>query len=217
MMVTSGVRRLGRAGMVLAVLTLAGCGTFGNPLKAIRGNIPPPDEFQVIARKPLQMPAGTDLPEPTPGVASPLDPDPHADAVRALLGESAAAGGQSAATSPGEGALLTSADAAAASSEVRVQLEEDKVQSAKKKPYKPPTLAELLGFSDGKPKVDEKELLDPVAESQRLQTEGVVAPADPDAEPEEKEASGTGPAYSVYPQGRPQRDPITNKGLVPVQ
>lgn len=48
----------------------------------------PPDEFAVATTKPLQLPKNfTSLPAPTPGVRSPLEADPIADARAALLGE----------------------------------------------------------------------------------------------------------------------------------
>ncbi|HUF57624.1 MAG TPA: DUF3035 domain-containing protein, partial [Thermohalobaculum sp.] len=64
----------------------AGCDRIGSPLQALGQGIPPPDEFAVIKRRPLQMPPGLGLPEPRPGAPSPLDPQPRAEAALALLG-----------------------------------------------------------------------------------------------------------------------------------
>jgi hypothetical protein len=212
MMVNRAVRRAAGAGLAAALLALAGCGSIGNPLKAIGGSIEAPDEFQVIARKPLQMPASAELPEPRPGAPSPLDPDPHRDAIAALLGASAAPTA-AAGPSAGEQVLLSSANAAAASSDIRVQLEQDKVAAEAKKPYQPPSLGALLGGGE-KEKVDEAEMLDPVAESQRLQQEGYRTPSDPEAVAATPESQRPEPVEPTYPVGRPQ-SPIKVPGTGP--
>ena len=176
--------------------------TIGSPLEALGAKIPPPDEFQVIVRAPLMMPATTNLPEPRPGAASPLDPDPHRDALQALLGTSGSPVVSTMAPSAGERVLLSSANAASSSGDIRVQLEEEKIAEKANKPYEAPSLSELLGGGDSK-KLDESTLLDPIAESQRLQREGKVAPSDPNALAEvEKETPE--PEGLTYPTGRPE-------------
>ncbi len=122
MMIKRAVRLAGPIGMTAMLLALSAC---GNPLEALGAKIPPPDEFQVIATKPLVMPATAALPDPRPGAPSPLDPDPHREAVQALLGTSASPVESTSPPSAGEQILLSSANAAAASSEIRVQLEEE--------------------------------------------------------------------------------------------
>jgi len=169
---------LGLAAMLLA---LAGCGRNGL-LGAVGLVIPPPDEFQVVVHKPLDVPATASLPEPHPGAPSPLDPTPHRDAVEALLGAGASQAVADVPPSAGEQVLLSSADAGASSPEVRVQLEADKIKEESSKPYEAPTVGELIGLGGSKEKVDEKQVIDPVAESTRLQKEGVVTPVDPNAE-----------------------------------
>jgi hypothetical protein len=212
MMVKRAVRIAGPVGLTAMLLALSACGTIGSPLEALGARIPPPDEFRVIARKPLEMPATATLPVPRPGAPSPLDPDPHRDALQALMGTSGSPVVTTIEPSAGEQVLLSSANAAAASSEIRVQLEEDRIQEAAAKPYEPPSLGELLGFSGGE-KLDESELLDPVAESQRLQREGYVTPVDPNvaAEVEEERPAQVEPYYQP---GRPQ-SPITFEGTDP--
>ena len=201
MMIKRAVRIAGPVGLTAMLLALPSCGSLGNPLEAIGASIPPPDEFQVIASKPLTMPPSAALPVPRPGAPSPLDPDPHRDALQALLGTSASPVVSTIEPSAGEQVLLTSANAAAVSSEIRVQLEEERIREEAAKPYQPPTLGELLDGRKGK-KLDESELLDPVAESQRLQRAGYVTPVDPDAvvEGEEKPAA---PVDLFYPSGKP--------------
>ncbi len=212
MMIKRAVRIAGPAGLTAMLLALAACGTIGNPMEALGARIPPPDEFQVIARKPLMMPATASLPEPRPGAPSPLDPNPHLDAQQALLGTRAGSVVSAVAPSPGEQVLLTSANAAAASSNIGVQLEEEKITIEENKPFEPPSLRELLGGTDSK-KLDESQLLDPVAESQRLQRQGNVAPVDPNASAEvaEEEPLRVDP---LYPTGRPQ-SPIKIEGTGP--
>lgn len=213
MMVNRAVRGAAKAGLAGSLLLMAGCGSLGNPLDAIRGNIAPPDEFQVLAHKPLEMPDSNELPVPRPGAPSPLEPDPHREAIAALLGASGTPVTSAAMPSAGEQMLLSSANAAAASSEVRVQLEEDKVKAEANKPYQPPSLGELLGGSEEE-KVDETQMLDPVAESQRLQREGYRAPSDPEATAEAPESDRREPVQSTYPTGRPQ-SPIKVPGTGP--
>lgn len=174
--------------MVALALGLGGCDTIGNPLEAVGGKAPAPDEFQVIARKPLVMPPSRDLPEPRLGAASPLDPNPNRDAIIALLGTDTLA----VASANGSGAeqvLLDSANAAAASPDVRVQLERDKVETEANKPYQPPTVAELL-FGKDPNAPDPATVLDPVSESQRLQRQGLATPNDPKATPPDEATPG---------------------------
>lgn len=214
MMVDRALRVAAGAGLAAALLALAGCGGNNNPLKAISGSIEAPDEFQVIARKPLEMPPSAQLPEPRPGTPSPLDPNPQRDAVAALLGASGAPAAAAAGPSAGEQVLLSSANAAAASREIRVQLEQDKVEAEAGKPYQPPSLGELLSGGSKEEKIDEAEMLDPIAESQRLQREGVRTPSDPEAVAEIPESERRKPVEPTYPTGRPQ-SPIKFPGTGP--
>lgn len=160
-----------------AAVLLGGCDRIGNPLEALGQQPPPPDEFAVVKRKPLMMPPALALPEPRPGAPSPLDPNPELEAQAALLGTAAVAAPPNPA---GEAALLSAADAGAASNDIRVQLTLDAGQEESGE-YQPPTILELFGLGDGEEAIDEAARLDPVAESQRLQRQGVIAPADPDA------------------------------------
>lgn len=202
MMIKTAVRIAGPAGLTAMLLALPACDTLGSPLEALGARIPPPDEFQVIARKPLVMPAAATLPEPRPGAPSPLDPDPHRDALQALFGTSGSPVVSTIEPSAAEQVLLSSANAAVASSEIRVQLEEERIQQEAAKPYAPPSLGELLTGRKSK-KLDESQLLDPVAESQRLQREGYVTPVDPNATVE-VEGEAPPPIGLFYPTGRPQ-------------
>ena len=199
-MIKTAVRIAGPAGLTAVLLALPACDMLGSPLEALGARIPPPDEFQVIASKPLVMPVSASLPEPRPGAPSPLDPDPHRDAIEALFGTSGSPVVGAIEPSAGERALLSSANAAAPS-EIRVLLEEERLQEEVAKPYQAPSLSELFGGGDEQ--IDESEMLDPVAESQRLQREGYVTPVDPEAAAEVEEEALPRVGESI-PKGRPE-------------
>lgn len=210
----SAKRIAGVAGVLGTVLMLAGCGGSQSPLEAISPKLPPPDEFQVVKHSPLEMPASLSLPEPTPGAPSPRDPQPQREAIAALLGNTGSRVASDAAPSAGEQVLLSSANAAATSSDIRVQLETDKVAAKTNKPYEPPSLGELLGFTGSGEKLDETELIDPQAEAQRLQREGIAAPADPDAAAAPAEAEAP-QSDAETPSSGPPRHKIAHEGTAP--
>lgn len=211
---------------VLAVtgIAVSGCENIGNPFEAIAKKKPAPDEFQVLARKPLQMPGsgvsslrapGTTLPTPEPGAISPLEPTPKADAMAALGADPR----PSTSVSRGEVALLQAADAASASSEIRTQLAQENADREANAPYEAKPIWEVLGVTgDSGPYVDPAIVIDPVEESQRLQTAGLSAPSDPNAkpleEPEERVSSGTQLFYPT-PDGRAPRNTFTNTNTRP--
>ena len=74
----------------MAVVVLASCGG-GNGLHNLDTGAVGPDEFSVLPTLPLQIPATTALPPPTPGGSNLTDPNPVGDAVAALGGSPAAA------------------------------------------------------------------------------------------------------------------------------
>lgn len=172
------------AGVAGAIALLGACDRLGNPLEALGAPIPPPDEFQVTHNEPLVVPKTYSLPEPTPGAPSPRAPRPEQEAMAALLGTDATAEtvvGTAAEPSPGEQRLLAAANAASASGDIRMQLQEDKRRAAESKPYEPPTVAELLGLGGDEKKIDETQVIDPEAEAERLRAEGIPVPVDPEA------------------------------------
>ncbi len=182
-MVRHTTKRLAGAGALIALLaTMSACDTIGNPMEVL-GKKPSPDEFQVIARKPLKVPGASSLPEPQPGVSSPLEPDPQRDAVVALFGEIPEGSPTTVAISAGENELLSAVDAAAAEQDIRQALAIEEQQIQENKPYEPPTVSELLTGSDDL--IDEEDVLDSRGESRRLQSEGIAAaPIDPLDRPE---------------------------------
>jgi len=64
--------------------TITSCG--GNVRKQLGLNKDAPDEFRVIKHAPLEMPKGTALPPPTPGVARPQEYTPTQSAEKAMFG-----------------------------------------------------------------------------------------------------------------------------------
>ena len=208
--------RLGHAAtaatVAIAMLALAGCGRVGNPLEVLVAKPAAPDEFQVITRKPLQMPMAVMLPEPRPGARSPLDPDPNRDAVVALMGADtrmAAAG-----TSAGEQALLAAANASASDPEIRATLAEDRDGRGSNEPYEPPLIWELFGLRGEAPTRD---AIDPAAEARRLQTEGIAAaPIDPNDRPAvEGEVVEERSQYPEIGVGGPPRNKLPSSGPTP--
>lgn len=79
--------RMSRAVFLLAFVGLAACGG-DNRLRDLRSFTGGPDEFAVIPGKELQSPKDySNLPAPTPGGGNLTDPNPRADAVKALGGK----------------------------------------------------------------------------------------------------------------------------------
>lgn len=187
-------RILSRAALCAAALTLAGCETFGNPLDVMRGERVTPDEFQVLARKPLRMPGSLDLPEPQLGTRSPLEPDPQTAAIVALLGAPTVASSQTGA-SPGEAALLDAANAAATDPNLDNELQAREARLEEDQPYVPPSIFEL--FED-EPAEGFEYTINPAAEARRLQQQGLAAPIDPDDRPVQEERAPSPPTEEDF-------------------
>jgi len=88
--------RVGLALAVAALVVLPSCGgnDRGPQLMNLRSDTNGPDEFAILPAKPLELPEDlAALPDPTPGGGNLTDPDPRADAIVALGGSPAAAGG----------------------------------------------------------------------------------------------------------------------------
>lgn len=200
MMTGSATCRFTAIALMLAVgSTVASCDSIGNPLEAIAGSPSSPDEFAVLSRKPLQMPSSVSLPEPRLGETSALEPDPSADAVAALLGTPTSR--PSAPASAGEAALLSAANASQQQSEIRTTLALEAEGPKPGEKYVPPSLFDI--FSDDDPELPEGEIIDPAAESQRLQAEGrAPTPVDPRVAPEGEVAAPSDPE---------QKSPFTAK------
>ncbi|MEM6676399.1 MAG: DUF3035 domain-containing protein [Pseudomonadota bacterium] len=190
-----GLRTAGRMATAIAMgALLAGCDTLGNPLDVMSDKKPTPDEFKVVARAPLVVPPEARtrtsdlalLPAPRPGATSPREPDPNRAAAEALLGPGATTQPVSAGPSAGETVLLGAATAGA-NAQIRNQLDADAVAAAEAEaagPYEPPTVLELIGLGDDEDTPEPGTVVDPIAESQRLQRQGIASPNDPTALPD---------------------------------
>lgn len=126
--------------ILAAVLLVAACGNpdGGPQLMNLRSPHEGPDEFAILPTKPLQIPSDLKtLPEPQPGGANLVDPDPLADAVIALGGR------------PGAGstdaALVAAAGRNGVSSGIREELAEE--DAAFRERNKPRLLERLTGSS----------------------------------------------------------------------
>ena len=166
----------------VAATALSGCDKVGSPLEALSGGAPPPDEFRVVTRKPLNMPGSTALPEPRLGERSPLEHDPDSDARTALTGSPDA--GSAAGASAGEAALVTAAASQTGTGATGRALSAAEAEATRNKPYEAPTVLELLNL-DGEKAED---VLDPNAEARRLSTTGVApTPVNPDDAPPQQD------------------------------
>lgn len=181
-MIKFGARNFGLAMLGAGVLALSGCDQIGSPIDAIAGSTVTPDEFEVIARKPLRMPSSVNLsklPEPRLGAPSPLEPNPNADAVQALFGTGGTGGAGG--TSTSEAALV---GAAQASADGRVVTDAEIAAAKQSDRYEARSLSEVL-FGDSDTVVEDA--LDPDVEARRLQTEGrSSAPVNPNPVQEEE-------------------------------
>jgi len=182
-MIRFGARNFGLAMIGVGALALSGCDQLGNPVDAITGQTATPDEFEVIARKPLRMPSSVNLnklPEPRLGAPSPLEPNPNADAAQALFGVGGVGGAGS--TSSSEAALVGAARSAA---DGRTVTDAEIAAAQQSDRFEAPTLSELLFDDDDAVPED---ALDANAEARRLQTEGrTTAPVNPNAVDKEEE------------------------------
>ncbi|MFV0475269.1 MAG: DUF3035 domain-containing protein [Pikeienuella sp.] len=175
-------KAISRAALLGGAALVAGCtynsskGSLGDQLGF---SVPPPDEFMVIARAPLEMPPDFSLPTPQPGAPSPRMPNPNADARASLFGSSAAqqqAGG----AGVGEQALLAGAGAQNADPSIRGQLEAEQEGEGGRRFG----LTSLFGIPVPA-NIDEPEsTLQSQEENERLRREGLQTPASPPIEEE---------------------------------
>jgi hypothetical protein len=172
-----GATRILAAGS--ALLALAACSVGSDGSGGLRQSLglaaPPPDEFLVVSRRPLEAPPDfNSLPQPRPGAPSRVDPDPEAEARAALLGEGGAGGAGGASAS--ETAILSAAGAATLEPVDRAA-----IAAAAPPPERRFGLDSFFGFeisqSGGDP-----DRLDSREEAERLRAQGVQPPAPPPAE-----------------------------------
>lgn len=177
MMTTPQKIVLSRPGLVVALaLSLSACGGSKSMREAAGLAVPPPDEFMVVARAPLELPPNLSaLPPPQPGAPSRVEPNPVAEAQAALMGGEVAVA--TAAPTAGEAALLSAAGAGPQNATVREQIAQDQPST----PTRRFGLTSLFGRKIVQDPENKPERLSPEAEAERLQREGLPAPAAPSA------------------------------------
>jgi Protein of unknown function (DUF3035) len=179
-------RQRTRTGACLAgILVLAACSTGSNDperlsiLRTIGLSQPPPDEFLVVERHPLEMPTDLrDLPPPNPEGRNLVDPRPRAE-VTALLNGAGLTPDNPGNLSPGEVAFLATASPTPPDPAIRDRLvKDDKDLQTGGRRYGFGTLFGVRTYDPYK-----NQLLDPFAEVVRLRAAGVQTPAAPPAPP----------------------------------
>lgn len=180
------------AAVILGAGVLAGCsisssdgnqGSIGQQIGLIPGT---PDAFLIISKEPLELPPDFSLPVPQPGVASPREPDPYAEARASLFGtpaEPQVAGTESA----GELALLSSAGASADNSAIRTEIEDLPPGEYGNRSY---GLNSLFGVPIPE-RGSEKAGLETLEENETLQKEGLPTPTAPPVALEEERLERT--------------------------
>lgn len=165
--------------LIGAATVLAGCAvssdsetSVGRQLGITQGS---PDEFLIIARDPIEVPASFTLPRPTPGAPSRVEVDPIADARRALFRRDDEV--RLAVASPGEQVLLSGADANSDLSVIRETLENEEEPVGEREFG----LTSFLGVEIPAVIGDADAVLDSVDETEALRQRGLPTPAAPPA------------------------------------
>lgn len=158
----------------LLLALLAACGDTERPLRDMRSAGGGPDEFAVIPVAPLEIPSELTLPPPTPGGTNLTDPQPRADAIRALGGsvDAQRAGGIPAS----DAGLVAQASRYGVETDIRAILaaEDDRILQRKRRTniFNPLNRDRYFSAYAG-------QVLDPYAELQRLRGLGVQVPNAP--------------------------------------
>ena len=147
-------------------------GSIGEQLGVTAGA---PDEFLIIARKPLEMPASMTLTRPEPGAPSRVDPNPFHDAHASLYREKEPR--RLSAPSGGETTLLAGADASGDNSVIRQVLAEDNPDDVERKYGLTSFLGVPIPADFG---AEEDSVVTPVAETQLLRRQGYLTPTAPE-------------------------------------
>ncbi|HEV7371791.1 DUF3035 domain-containing protein [Arenibaculum sp.] len=142
--------------LALGLAALSGCSGLRETLGLDRN---PPDEFQVVSRAPLEVPAQFELPPPNPGAPRPQEMTPTRAAASTLFGGAA---GQAAGDTEGERTLLAQAGADAAVPNIRAIVNRESVEVAEARES---FLDSLLFWQDPEPPGT---VVDPRGEARRL-------------------------------------------------
>lgn len=151
------------AGAAVAAALLIALGGCSQARQALGLNKQAPDEFQVVARAPLSLPPDYNLRPPEPGAPRPQEGTARDQAETALFGPSGGAYGDLPAGSTGEAALLQSAGAEGINPDIRKIIDQETAQFIEEDRQ---FVDRLIFWRDPDPY---GEVVDPVAERQRLQ------------------------------------------------
>ncbi len=159
-----------------ATALLSACGSGKEPnLMNLRSDTKGPDEFGVLPTKPLELPKDLAvLPEPTPGGANLVDPNPMGDAIAALGGKAPRAD----APSRGDGGIITYASRNGVTADIRTVLADEDLDYRKRNNGR---LLERLFKVTVYFKAYRKQSLDQDAELARWRAKGLATPSAPPA------------------------------------
>lgn len=125
-----------------------------------------PDEFAVVRRAPLEMPPDYAIRPPTPGAARPQEVSATDMAREAVLGEDAQKQiARENGVSQGEAVLLQKTGATAASPAIRAQVDKETAALIEDETPGIDQLKKMVGQNPAEPTT---ELVDPVAEAERI-------------------------------------------------
>ncbi|MEL7463195.1 MAG: DUF3035 domain-containing protein [Pseudomonadota bacterium] len=162
---------------IAAALAASGCtvGSGGGSVGEQLGFTPTaPDEFLIIARKPLRLPPSMNLPRPQPGAPSRVELDPFSDAHASLFSRPGPI--RLGAPSGGEQILLSGADAEGDNSVVRQALAADDPDLGGRQFG----LTDLFGIPIPANLSEGDDVVRPVAETDLLRRQGFLTPTAPD-------------------------------------
>lgn len=154
-------------GLVVATLAVAGCGGSSQTVQEMIGyDRSTPDEFAVMPRAPLAMPASMDeLPPPTPGAPRPQEAQPREQAEAILFGQGQkVTRGEAAPAAGGAGAAAILAKAGQAQPDIRTTVNQETAQLDESEDG----FIDRLMFWNSKPLPGT--VVDPYKESARLNT-----------------------------------------------
>ncbi|PZO85713.1 MAG: DUF3035 domain-containing protein [Micavibrio aeruginosavorus] len=125
-----------------------------------------PDEFKVVTRAPLEMPANLNsLPAPKPGAARPQEITTEQMARQSILGEGAAYPQTANSMTQGEASLLQRSGAANASPAIRAKVDQETAELIEGERPGIDKLKRMVGMTPAEPS---KEAVDPVKEIERI-------------------------------------------------
>jgi len=148
---------------MVSVLLLGGCSGGADVKEELGLRSPPPDEFSVVTRAPLEVPPDFTLRPPRPGADRPNEISVREQTKQTVFGKSDKA---AATASTGEGAFLSKLGANQANPAVRDSIDTE-IKDLEKKEQ--PVAEKMLFW---KKKAPLGKAIDPVVEQKRLEAEG---------------------------------------------